>query len=374
MQLIFAVSLDTGVSRDIHCKRLRNSVSEPDRRGERATLRDLARLVGVSTSTASRALNQNSSISEEVRRRVARAAKELNYQPNSLARGLALSRSRMIGLVVPSIANPFFAEIARGAHDSAYARGYVVTLCDTQRRAESAELFARTLLQSNVDGVILAGGVMAPEQMNSLRSRGLPMVLAGRRVTGSPGPCVSVDNVSVGLMATNYLLSKGHTRIAFLSGPPDSPGSRDRERGYREAMEAKGLPSARIQGAYTMECGFQEAERMAREGLKYTAIFAANDMLGIGLIMGLANAGIHAPADIAVIGCDDIPTGSLIKPSLTTIRVPMYEIGSRAMSLLLSRLESGGEDAPTESVLLDCELVERESTNSTVIPSARSHQ
>jgi len=357
--LNFAVLLDTVADVSLHCKRLRNTDTIGHRR-QKMTLRKLAKLVGVSTSTASRALNQNSAISEEVRKRVIRAAQEANYIPNSMARGLALKRSHLIGLVVPSIANPFFAEIARGAHDAAYEKGYVVTLCDTQRRAERADLFAQTLLQSRVDGVIVAGGVLSPDQIQLLKQQELPLIFAGRRSSGTGDSSVSVDNVAVGVEATNHLISRGHQKIAYFSGPLDSPGSKDRQRGYQEAMEAQGLACSIIRGDYTMECGFGESARIAEMKSPYTAVFAANDMLAIGLIMGLVNRGLKVPQDVAVVGCDDIPMGALIKPSLTTIRVPMYEIGARAMRLLVRSLE-GEYTGPAESVLLECKLVIRES-------------
>ncbi|HEV2688944.1 MAG TPA: LacI family DNA-binding transcriptional regulator [Bryobacteraceae bacterium] len=327
---------------------------------QNTTLRELARMVGVSTSTASRALNHNSAISEDVRKRVLRAAQETNYIPNSLARGLALKRSHLIGLVVPSIANPFFAEIARGAHDAAYEKGYVVTLCDTQRSKGREELFTRTLLRSRVDGVIVTGGGMSPENFQILKEQNLPVVLAGRRSTGNGESGVGVDNVVVGHEATQYLIRKGHEKILYLSGPPDSPASKERQRGYTDAMEAHRLTPAVVRGDFSMESGFHEAARIAGAKARPTAVFAANDMLAIGLIMGLVNLGLKVPDHIAVVGSDDIPMGALIKPLLTTVRVPMYEIGVRAMELLLHSIEDEGK-RHAESILMDCQLVVRES-------------
>ncbi len=191
----------------------------------------------MSASTASRALNQNTSISEAVRKRVLRAAQEANYVRNSMARGLALRRSHMIGLVVPSIANPFFSELARGAHDAAYERGYAVTLCDTQRSQGREDLYVRTMQQSRMDGVIAAGGVLTPEHIRSLKQQRVSVVLAGRlsHTTGDSG--VSVDNVAIGSEATRYLIEKGHKKILFLGGSPDSPASMERQRGYEDAVK-----------------------------------------------------------------------------------------------------------------------------------------
>ena len=326
----------------------------------RPTLRDLAKTVGVSASTASRALNNNSAISEEIRKKVFKAAKEAHYIPNSLARSLALKRSHLIGLLVPSIANPFFAEILRGAHDVAQQKGYVVALCDTQRSREREELFSERLLQSQVDGFIVTGSVMLEERIREWRQRNIPLVLAGRRSAGLGISGVSVDDVSAGDQATQYLISKGYKKIQFLGGGPDSPATKDRQRGYLDAMESRGLAPLISFGDYSMESGFKEAAKIAKIADRPDAVFAANDLMAIGLIMGLAGFAVKVPHDLAVIGCDDIPMGTLIRPALTSVQIPMYEIGARAMALLLNSLDNG-ESVRSESILLDCQLVIRDS-------------
>lgn len=317
-------------------------------------------MVGISASTASRALNNNSAISEEIRKRVFKAAQESNYIPNSLARGLALRRSRMVGLLVPSIANPFFAEVSRGAHDMAWQRSYVVALCDTQRNHEREKLYSERLLQSQVDGVIVTGGVMLEERIRAWRQRDVPLVLAGRRVAGSGFSSVAVDDASAGYQATHHLISRGRRKILFLGGPLDSPATRDRYRGYLEALESRGLSPVVSHGDYTMERGFQEAAAIVQSKERPDAVFAANDLMAIGLIMGLAGSGVKVPDDLAVMGCDDIPMGALIRPALSTVRIPMYEMGQRAMGLLLDILENG-ESGTAESILLDSQLAIRES-------------
>ena len=344
----------------LDCNRLRKTDLDGAPSEQRMTLRELAKIVGVSTSTASRALNQSTAISEEVRKRVLRAAQETNYIPNSMARGLALRRSHLIGLVVPSIGNPFFAEIARGAHDAAYERGYVVTLCDTQRSKNREDLFVQTLLQSRVDGVIVTGGVLNQEHIQGLKHHRLPVVLAGRRSSGTGHSGVSVDNVLVGYEASRYLLEKGHRKILYMSGPAESAASRDRQRGFEDAIQGSDLEASVVQGDFSMESGFEEAARIASLKTAPTGVFAANDMMAIGLIMGLINLGLKVPGDIAVVGTDDIPMGALIRPALTTVHVPMYDIGTRSMQLLLRSIE-GDDVAPTESILLDCKLIVRES-------------
>lgn len=325
-------------------------------------MRELAERLGVSTSTVSRALNQNSAISEETRKRIAKAAQEVNYIPNNLARSLVRKNSQLIGLMIPSLANAFFAEVARGAHDVAHRKSYVVALCDTQRSQEREELLSQTLLGSQVAGLILTGGVIHGERIRHWESLNVPLVLAGRRSAGLGLSGVSVDNLAVGHQATNYVIGRGHKKILYISGPADSPASKDRQRGYLDAMETHGLTPWTVQGDFSMEYGFHEASKISASKKRPTAVFAANDMMAIGLIMGLTSLGLKVPRDISVVGCDDIPMAGLIRPALTTIRVPMYEIGVRAMELLLDLL-NGGEPRPAQSILLDCELVVRKSVS-----------
>jgi DNA-binding LacI/PurR family transcriptional regulator len=325
-------------------------------------MRDLAHRLGVSISTVSRALNHNPVISEETRERIQKAANGASFIPNSLARGLALKRSQLIGLMVPAIGNPFFAEIARGAHDVAHRASYVVALCDTQRDKEREEMFSQTLMASQVSGMILTGGVMPEERISSWNKLQVPLVLAGRRSAGLGFSGVSVDNALVGKLATELLINRGHKKIAYLSGPDDSPANKDRHRGYVESMEASGLTTNVLTGDYTMESGFQVASRIVEAKRRPTAVFAASDLMAIGLIMGFIGAGVKVPGDVAVVGCDDIPMSALIKPSLTTVRVPMYEIGARAMELLLNLLQDG-DKGPAQSILLGCSVVLRESVS-----------
>ena len=323
-------------------------------------MRDIANRLGVSTSTVSRVLNDHSAISVETREKIWKAVGEARYIRNAVARGLALKSSHLVGLIVSSISNPFFSEIARGAHDVAQQKSYVIALCNTERKVEKEELFSQTLLEAQVAGMIFAGGSMGEEHLKRLRELHVPFVMAGRRSTGLKVAGVGVDNVAVGYQATQHLIGLGHKKIMFVSGPSDSATSRDRERGYLDAMRANGFSPLVAEGDFKMESGFSLASRLMESKNRPTAIFAANDMMAIGIILGLTNFGLKIPGDLAVVGCDDIPMASLIKPALTTIRVPMYEIGARAMELLLALL-NGEQRIPSQSVLLGCELVVRES-------------
>ena len=323
-------------------------------------MRDIAHDLGVSISTVSRAFNDSSLISSETRERVHKAVRGSNYIRNMVARSLAVSSSRLIGLVVSSISNPFFAEIARGVHDVAQSKSYVIALCNTQRRVEEEEKLSRTLLGVQVAGMIFAGGVTGVKHLEWLRQQGVPFVLAGRPTTGLEVPTVTIDNVAVGYQATQHLIGRGHKRILFLSGPSDSATSRDRQKGYLDAMLGAGLPTSVEKGDFRMESGFALAPQLMNTKRWPSAVFAANDMMAIGLILGCTNLGLRIPEELAVLGCGDIPMAELIKPRLTTMRVPMYEMGARAMHLLIEQLEDRRK-LVGDAVMLGCELIVRDS-------------
>ncbi|MBI3950907.1 MAG: LacI family DNA-binding transcriptional regulator [Acidobacteria bacterium] len=327
---------------------------------KRTTMRDVANRLGVSVSTVSRALNNPTVISVGTRERILKAVEESGYIRNNLARGLALKTSHLIGMMVSDISNPFFSEIARGVHDVARGKSYVIALCNTDRRVENEEVFSRTLLENQVAGLIFVGGTMGERHLKSLRDNNVPFVIAGRRTKALSAPTVAVDNVAVGYQATHYLIGLGHKRIMFLSGPSDSATSRDRKRGYLDAMQANGLSPLVAEGDFKMETGFSLASRLVGEKKRPSAVFAANDMMAIGLIMGLTNLRLKIPGNVAVVGCDDIPMARLIKPTLTTIKIPMYEIGTRAMSMLITLLENE-QELTSQTILLGCELTIRES-------------
>lgn len=327
----------------------------------RVKLKDLASELGLSESTVSRALNGFTVISPETRDLVREAAEKNGYIRNNVARGLALQRSHLIGMMVSDIANPFFSEVARGVHDVAQEQGYVVALCNTERKVEKEDALAQALLANQVAGFIFVGGTMGDTHLKKLQAQQIPFVTAGRRIRGLHVPTVAVDNVAVGYMATQHLIGLGHKKILYLCGSDNSATSRDRQRGYEDAMQSKGYPSQQASGDFKIEDGFVLAEKLVKEKRRPTAVFAANDRMAVGLVLGLMNLGLKVPDDLAIVGCDDIPLASMVRPKLTTVRVPMYEIGARAMRTLLGVINEPAENK-ADTVLLGCELVVRGST------------
>lgn len=340
--------------------RARKTAAKGKHASKRKTMRDIARRLGVSVSTVSRALNNRPVISRKTKERVWKAIEKSGYIRNNLARGLTLKTSHLIGVMLSDISNPFFSEIARGVHDVARREGYVIALCNTERKVENEAAFARTLLENQVDGLIFVGGTMGEQHLKELEENDVPFVIAGRRSSQLKVPSVAVDNIVVGYQATQHLIGLGHKRILFVSGPPDSATSRDRRAGYEQAMRANQLEPLVFEGNFKMESGFSLAPELIGMKRRPSAVFAANDLMAIGLILGATNLGLNVPRDLAVVGCDDIPMASLIKPTLTTIRLPMYEIGARAMEMLAARL-NGQKAMASQTILLGSELIVRES-------------
>lgn len=324
-------------------------------------MKAIAEEVGVSVSTVSRALNNLPVISHETRELIVNAANRRGYIRNNVARGLALKTSYLIGVMGANIANPFFSSIASGVNELGSQNSFVVAFCDTQRSAEKEEAYALTFLENQVAGLIFVGGTIGESHLKRLRAHGVPFVVAGRVTKGLDAPTVAVDNVAAGYQATRHLVQRGHKRILFLSGSRDSATSLDREQGYQEAIRASGLSPQVLEGDFKLERGFEVASTLATRKVRPTAVFAANDMMAIGLIMGLMNHGLTVPDDVAVVGCDDIPLSGSIRPSLTTVRIPLYEIGRRSMAILISILQGEG-NAMEHTVLLGCDLVVRKSS------------
>lgn len=328
----------------------------------RPTIQDVARRAGVSIATVSRVLNRsNHPVRPEVRARVEAAARELDFRPSALARGLAGRETRTLALVVPDIANPYYPRLSRGAEDVASAHGYALIVCNTDHRVDKLELYLRLLREKKVDGILLAGGGHEdPSDLAALAAAGLPLHAVGRHPLRAPS--VRIDNVAAARAAAEHLLGLPRRRVAFVGGPSHHTTFADRRRGYRQALVAAGLPPRRqleVEAEPTPAGGERAAERLLGLRQRPDAVFAANDYLAVGLMHAFRLAGLRVPDDIAVIGFDDIPLAPYLTPSLSSVAVPAYELGAAAAERLLRQL-SGAE---VEDVLwLPTRVVPRAST------------
>jgi LacI family transcriptional regulator len=328
----------------------------------RVTIEDVARAAGVSRQTVSRAINDKGEISPATRQRVLEIIKDLDYRPSAIARGLATQRTGTLGLVVPDIANPFFSDIARGVEEKAYAAGYNVFLCTTYEDPRREADVLESLEEKRIDGLVLCSSRIEEDGLRS-RLGGFPaVVLVNRRVAGYDASVVRVDSELGGKLGTQLLLQAGHRAVGFLAGPSTSVDGRLRVIGYRAALSAAGLPcepDLEQECASNVEGGRTAALAFLARHLDLTALLCYNDLVAIGALQACAKLGLEVPAQLAVVGFDDIEMASWVSPPLTTCGSPRFDLGVQAMQLLLDRIDSGADEC--REVLVQPRLVIRAS-------------
>jgi LacI family transcriptional regulator len=283
-------------------------------------------------------------VSGEARARILEAVKDLDYRPNALAQGLIMKRSMTIGTIIPDISNPYYAEIVRGIQDVAEELGYAVVLQNTDRSKSRIIRSIQVLREKRADGIIFSGGIIHTyEILASLKELADRVVVIGRHEVDFPA--VQVDNLGGATQAVQHLIDLGHERIGFISGPKMSTSSIDRLKGYRNALARNGyrFEAGRIrQGNLTPQSGFEAARAIFEQGEKVTAILASNDLMAFGVVHAAKSAGFRVPEDLAVVGFDNIPLSSYFAPPLTTVEIPMYDVGAASMKMLADLL-CGGE-------------------------------
>ena len=334
---------------------------------ERAvTLRDVAARAGVHPATASRALNPETRllVREDTARRVLEAAESLGYHPNPVARSLRTRRSNTVGVLIPDLTNPLFPPIVRALEDRLAAAGYVALIGNTDGDGERERLVFRQMRARHVDGMVLATAHLSDPLLTEAARAGLPVVLMNRMAQDHSLDSVSVDNERGMRMAVAHLAGEGHTRIAHIAGPQEVSTGLSRYRGFMSAMEAHGLqadPDLIVTAkAFSIEEGLRCTRALLERRTGCTAVAAGNDMLAVGYFAALEEAGLNCPADVSVVGFNDMPFIDRLRPPLTTIRFPHYQLGTEAAQLLLERI--GGQARPVRVIYLAPELVIRGST------------
>lgn len=325
-----------------------------------SNIRRVAEAAGLSTATVSRALRFPHQVAEETRARVMRAVEELDYRPNLLGRNLRSERAFTLLVLVPGIANPFFASVIAGIEATAARRGYAVLLGDTRDSLERERHYTQLVESRLADGVIqLSPDYARPEDA---KRPGYPVVHAcGCELTAAPS--VRIDNVGAAREVVEHLIAGGHRRIAAISGRADNPHANDRLEGYRQALEAAGIPfdpALVHHGDFSMASGVAGASQLIAQSPRPTALFCMNDEMAIGAIQALYHAGLSVPGDVAVAGFDNIDFSAHCTPSLTTVAQPAEAMGAKACELLIDAIERKGADDQVH--ILPHRLVVREST------------
>jgi len=333
------------------------------------TLRDVARQAGVHPATASRALNPETRllVSDATDRRITDAAAALGYRPNAVARSLRTRRSHTVGVLIPDLNNPLFPPMVRGLEDGLTAAGYVALLGNTDGDTGKEQAIFEQMRARHVDGFVLATAHTDDPVLAEAARDKLPVVLMNRLDAQHDFSSVSVDNEQGMRMSVAHLVALGHTRIAHIAGPRQVSTGEARRRGYDEGLKTASLELAEevvvSATGYTVEEGTRccrELLRRRAHGAGFTAIAVANDMLAVGCLTALDEAGLDCPGDLSLVGFNDMPFVDRLRPALTTIRFPHYQLGTEAAQLLLERVTTPG--APVKIRYLEPELIVRAST------------
>ncbi|WP_434999381.1 substrate-binding domain-containing protein [Vibrio scophthalmi] len=328
-----------------------------------ATMKDIAKLACVSTSTVSHVINQSRYVSEEIAERVNRAAQELNYSPSVLARSLKTNRTKTLGMLVTTSSNPFFGEVVKGVERSCYQKGYNLILCNTEGDQERMTTSISTLLQKRVDGLILMCSSLEGEHIEIFdKYPDVPVVVMDWGPMLFASDKIQDNSLRGGYIAAKYLIECGHHEIGCITGPLNRYQAQMRYEGYKRALNEEGLafhPNWIIESNFECDGGYEAFNRMYQKGPLPSAIFVCNDMMAMGVINAANEKGIAIPEELSIIGYDDIQIAKFMSPSLTTIHQPKYRLGQAAVETLLRKLDKSCDEA--QVIQLEPTLVERSS-------------
>jgi LacI family transcriptional regulator len=326
----------------------------------KVTIKEVAKLAGVSSSTVSRALSGRIPVDQKTKDKVLAAVKELNYQPNALAKGLKEGRTKTMGLIVPNICNPVFPLVSRGVEDTAKEHGYSLVLCNTDEDPDTEKEAIQKLQKQWVDGIILATSGREKGHIEKLNQSGLPMVLLIRKLADDMDAVV-INNTKAAFDAVSYLVETGHRRIAIVNGDRSLPLYQERYKGYVQALEKSDIPldASLILEVSDKDSCYDTASRFFKSGIAVDAVFAVSDPRALEVMRAAKDAGIIIPGEVSVMGFDNLQFSPFLDPPLTTVNQPFYEMGQAAAERVIALIE--GESGKARIHVLDTELVIRKS-------------
>jgi LacI family transcriptional regulator len=327
------------------------------------TIRDVAAAAGVSPATVSRVLNGKRDVGTDLRRRVLGVVAELGYRRNGPARSLRTRAAMVLGLIISDITNPFFTAVVRGAEDQAQLAGYSVVLANADEDVAKEARYLEVAAAEQMAGVLLSPASSRQTRIDVLAERGIPVVTIDRRLAAASVDSVTVNNHQAAREATEHLIAQGCRRVGFVAGPVQTTTGASRLAGYRAALRAAGRapdPSLTAYADFRTEGGYAGTRQLLRLGRPPDGLLISNNLMTIGGLQAIAEAGLTIPADIAVVGFDDDSWATALRPPLTVVMQPTYEIGRVAAELLLRRVD--GEKFPPRRVVLRATLVERASS------------
>ncbi|QHA93085.1 LacI family DNA-binding transcriptional regulator [Bacillus sp. N1-1] len=329
---------------------------------KKVTIKEVAKKAEVSTATVSNVINNTKFVSEKVRERVLKVIQELDYQANALAKSLRSQESRLIGVIVSDISNPFFSNVVKGIEEGTAANGYNVLLCNTASSLEKEIEFLGILIGKRVEGVIISSSGTDKEYFENLNNIDVPVVFLNRSPNTPAHKVVMTNNIKGANIATEHLIQHGYKNIGIISGPSSLSTGKDRLTGYRRAMEDYHLsiPDSYIQeGDFSIESGYKAMKDLLTQNNEIEACFISNNFMTLGAYKYLKEVNYSVPNDIAIIGYDDADWADIMNPPLTTVKQPAYEQGIKAIDIMLSTIRSEGHKQQIE--YLEPNLVVRKS-------------
>ncbi|WNS41154.1 substrate-binding domain-containing protein [Paenibacillus sp. MMS20-IR301] len=325
------------------------------------TIKDVALKANVSIATVSRVLNNLTGYSDQTRLKVNRAIQELGYQPNAIARGLINKRTQTIGVMFPDVSSAFSYDLLQGIDKFAHDHNYSVMVCNTDQNGIRTLKYLQLLREKQVDGIIFSSGVLKKEYYDVLDSMNIPVVLVSTQTDFANVPYVKVDDYQAVYDSVSYLISKGHSKIAMISGTEGDPiAGTPRVEGYLKALEDHGLPFESrylVYGDFSFQDGCTGMETLLEQAPEVTAVFAASDEAAIGALSTVTRLGMNVPGDFSIMGYDDIRMAQMVSPPLTTVRQPLFDIGRIASEKLITMIETG---EVVQSAIIAHSIVERQ--------------
>ncbi|MDO9546105.1 MAG: LacI family DNA-binding transcriptional regulator [Pelolinea sp.] len=332
-------------------------------RSEIVTIKEVAQQAGVSISTVSHVVNGTRFVSDDLKARVLSSMKDLDYQPNRIARSLRRKQTNSLGLIISDITNPFFAEIAWSIENISFLEKYSLFLCNTNSKYEKEVFYINQLSEWQVDGIILISPKIDTSYLKILEERNIPVVLVDNESPEGNYDVVKIDNYLGGKMAADHLIALGHKRIACISGPFMHNITYERVEGYKDSLREHGLivdEKMILTGNFDVASGLQCANNFFEMDERPTAIFACNDQMAVGVIQSAAAHNLKVPDDISLVGFDDINLSRYTVPPLTTISQPLHEIGEQALNCMIEKIKDPNKSPKT--ITLNLRLAERQST------------
>lgn len=327
-------------------------------------IREVARVAGVSVATVSRVLNHPEKVSFDTREKIDRVIEELDFSPNSLARGLNLKGTTTIALVIPDLRNPLYTEIARGVEAVAHRKGYNLLLCHTEKDSGKERSYIRMLAEKKIDGVILAYTILDTQDFIDIRGHNIRVFLFGQDGTAEGISSIYSDFRRGAYLAVTHLANLGYRRIAYIRGADRHMENRRKTLGFREALEEAGLEGCEdflVRGNDDIDGGYLAALQLLQQKPRPDAVFAGNDLMAVGALDAFRAEGLRVPDDISLIGYDDIRMASLVEPKLTTVSWPVHKMGLIAARIIIEEIETGDKTAEIQNIFLQPKLKIRKS-------------